>query len=117
MSTVSFIYSTDTIIYIYNNKVYIVNPTDNRTTTYKLKVNERLNANDGDLMAPYKNTLFINNPVNNYSKVVNTNGFRLRKMRKSTIESVNYNKKSKNVIIITRKVKNNNNLYGLYIGK
>ena len=117
MSTVSFIYSTDTIIYIYNNKVYIVNPTDNRTTTYKLKVNERLNANDGDLMAPYKNTLFINNPVNNYSKVVNTNGFRLRKMRKSTIESVNYNKKSKNVIIVTKKVKKNNNFYGLYIGK
>ena len=117
MTNVSFIYSNDTIIYIYNNKVYIVNPADNRTTTYKLKVNERLNANDGDLLAPYKNTLYINNPVNNYSKVVNVNGFTLRKMRKSTIESVNYNKKSKNVIIVTKKVKKNNNFYGLYIGK
>ncbi len=116
-SRVSFIYSTDTLIYIYNNKVYIVNPTDNKTTTYKLKVNERLNANDGELMAPYKNTLFINNPVYNYSKVVSTNGFKLRKIRKATIESVNYNKKTKNVIIVTKKIKKNNNLYGLYIGK
>ena len=114
---VSFIYSTDTLIYIYNNKVYIVNPTDNKTTTYKLKVNERLNANDGELMSPYKNTLFINNPVYNYSKVVSTNGFKLRKIRKATIESVNYNKKTKNVIIVTKKIKKNNNLYGLYIGK
>ncbi|MBR4830568.1 MAG: hypothetical protein IKZ96_02235 [Bacilli bacterium] len=117
IASVSFIYSNDTIIYIYNNKVYIVNPTDNRTTTYKLKANERLNANDGELLAPYKNTLYINNPVNNYSKVVNVNGLTLRKMRKSTIESVNYNKKTKNVIIVTKKVKKNNNLYGLYIGK
>ena len=116
-SRVSFIYSTDTLIYIYNNKVYIVNPTDNKTTTYKLKVNERLNANDGELMSPYKNTLFINNPVYNYSKVVSTNGFKLRKIRKATIESVNYNKKTKNVIVVTKKIKKNNNLYGLYIGK
>ena len=116
-NNVSFIYSTDTIIYINNNKVNILNPTDNRTITYRLKENERISASDGEIIPPYKNTLFINNPVNNYMKVVSTSGRTIRKMRKQNIESINYNKKTNRVIIVTKKVKKNNSYYGLYIGR
>ena len=113
----SLIYSSDTIIYIDKKKVYIINPTDNKTSTYTLKQNESINTIDGEGIPPYRNTLFINNSINNNIKVVNVNGRTIKAIKNSNIESVDYNKDSKNVIIITRQVKDNNNLYGLYIGK
>ena len=116
-SKVSLIYSTDTIIYIDKKKVFIINPTDNKTSTYTLKQNESINTIDGEGIPPYRNTLFINNSINNNIKVVNVNGRTIKAIKNSNIESVNYNKDSKNVIIITRQVNDNNNLYGLYIGK
>ena len=113
----SLMYSTDTLMYVENNKVYIINPTDNKTSTYTLKENERINAYDGETIPPYRNTLFINNTISNNVKVVNVNGRVIKNIKNSIIESVNYNKESKNVFIITRQVKNNNNYYGLYLGK
>ena len=50
-------------------------------------------------------------------KVVSTSGRTIRKMRKQNIESINYNKKTNRVIIVTKKVKKNNSYYGLYIGR
>ena len=79
--------------------------------------NEKINNNAGENIAPYKNAIYINNPVDNYAKVINVNGRTVKKIKKSTINSVKYNKKSDTVIIITRRVKDNNNLYGLYIAK
>lgn len=114
---VSLIYSNDTIMYVNNSKVSIVNPTDNKTRVYRLKLNERINAADGEIMAPYKNTLFVNNTISNYGKVINSNGRTIKKIRRSIIESVNYNKDTNNVIIITKKTKKNNNYYGMYIGR
>lgn len=113
----SLMYSTDTLMYVENNKVYIINPTDSKTRTYKLKDNERINTYDGETIPPYRNTLFINNTISNNVKVVNVNGRVIKNIKNSIIESVNYNKESKNVFIITRQVKNNNNYYGLYLGK
>ena len=116
-SKASFIYSSETIMYISNNKAYIINPTDNRTSTYKLKENERINTYDGEIIPPYRNTLFINNTINNNIKVVNVNGRVIKSIKNSIIEEVDYNKKSNNVIIVTKQIKDNNNYYGLYIGK
>ena len=65
-SSASLIYSSDAIIYIENNRVFIINPVDNRTNTYKLKNNEKINDNSGETIAPYKNALYINNTVDNY---------------------------------------------------
>ena len=110
-------YSTETLMYIENDKVFIINPTDNKTSTYKLKENERINTSDGENIPPYRNTLFINNTVNNNIKIVNVNGKTIKNIKNSTIESVDYNKDTKNVFIITKQVKDNNNYYGLYIGK
>ena len=116
-SKASLIYSSETVIYVENNKVFIVNPTDSKTKVYKLKINERINANDGETIPPYRNTLFINNTISNNVKIVNVNGRVIKNIKNSVIESVKYNKESKNVFIITKQVKNNNNYYGLYLGK
>ena len=116
-SSASLIYSNETIMYIENNRIFIVNPVAKRTRTYKLKNNEKITDNSGENIPPYRNTLFINNTVDKKAKVVNVNGRVIKTIRKSVINSVKYNEKTNNVIIITRKVKNNNNYYGFYIGK
>lgn len=116
-SKASLMYSSETVIYVENNKVFIINPTDNKTSTYKLKTNERINTNDGETIPPYRNTLFINNTINNSIKIVNVKGRTIKSIKNSNVESVKYNKDSKNVFIITKQVKDNNNYYGLYIGK
>lgn len=116
-SSASLIYSKDAIIYIENNRIFIVNPVDNRTSAYKLKNNEKINDNSGENIAPYKNALYINNSVDNYFKVVNVKGRQIKKVRNSSIDKVRYNKKNNTVIIISKRVKDNNNLYGLYIAK
>ena len=90
---------------------------DNKNKNYKLKKNEKINDNGGQNVAPYKNSIYINNTVDNYIKVVNANGRTVKKINKVTINSVKYNKKTNNVIIITKKINGNNNSYGLYIAK
>ena len=97
--------------------MFIVNPVDNRTNAYKLKNNEKINDNSGENIAPYKNALYINNSVDNYFKVVNVKGRQVKKVKNSSIDKVRYNKKNNTVIIISKRVKDNNNLYGLYIAK
>lgn len=116
-SSASLIYSKDAIIYMENNRVFIVNPVDNRTNAYKLKSNEKINDNSGENIPPYKNALYINNSVDNYFKVVNVKGRQVKKVKNSSIDKVRYNKKNNTIIIISKRVKNNNNLYGLYIAK
>lgn len=116
-SSASLIYSKDAIIYIENNRVFIVNPVDSRTSAYKLKNNEKINDNSGENIAPYKNALYINNSIDNYFKVVNVKGRQVKKVKNSSIDQVKYNKKNNTVIIISKRVKDNNNLYGLYIAK
>ena len=116
-SKASLIYSLETVMYVEKNKVFIINPTNNKSSVYNLKENEKIYAEDGSIIPPYRNTLFINNTINNNIKIVNVNGRVIKNIKKSNIESVNYNKNTKNVIIVTKKVKNNNNYYGLYIGK
>ena len=113
----SFTYSEDAIIYVENNKINIVNIKDNKVKSYKLKKNEKINDNSGDSIYPYKNTIYVNNTVDNYVKVINVNGTKVRKINNVTINSVTYNKKTDRVIIITKKINGNNNSYGLYIAK
>ena len=113
----SFTYSEDAIIYVENNKINIVNIKDNKVKSYKLKKNEKINDNSGESIYPYKNTIYVNNTVDNYVKVINVNGTKVRKINNVTINSVTYNKKTDRVIIITKKINGNNNSYGLYIAK
>ncbi|MBR2997641.1 MAG: hypothetical protein IKF37_01010 [Bacilli bacterium] len=113
----SLIYGSDTIMCFDESKISIINPIDNRNKSYKMKKNEKINDNSGQNITPYKNSLFINNTVDKYIKVINANGRTVKKISKSTLNSAHYNEKTGNVIIITKQLKNNNNLYGLYIAK
>lgn len=116
-TSAALIYSKETVMYVENNRIFIVNPVAKKTRSYKLKNNEKITDNSGENIPPYRNTLFINNTVNKRIKVVNVNGRVVKTIRKSVINSVKYNEKTNNVIIITKRVKNNNNYYGFYIGK
>lgn len=116
-SKASLLYSTETLMYVENSKVYIINPTDSKTSVYNLRENEMINTYDGSNIPPYRNTLFINNTVANNIKIVNVNGRTIKNIKNSVIESVNYNNESKNVFIITKQIKNNDSYYGLYLGK
>ena len=116
-SDAKLIYSDETIIYILNGKVNIVDPTTGRTRKYRLKSNERINDLSGDTIPPYRNSLFINNTAKKYIKVVNVKGRTIKKINGVEIKEVVKNEKTNNVIIITRKLNDNNNNYGLYIAK
>ncbi|MBR4351015.1 MAG: hypothetical protein IKP98_02190 [Bacilli bacterium] len=113
----SFTYSEDTIIYVENSKINIVNIKDNKVKSYRLKKNEKINDNSGQSIYPYKNTIYVNNTVNNYVKVINANGHVVKKINGASINRVTKNQKTNRVILITKKIKDNNNLYGLYILK
>lgn len=115
-SSLDLIYSDNLIIYLENNKVNLVNATNGKVKKYKLKVNEKLNDAKGNLIPPYRGTLFINNTMNNYIKIVNNKGKIIKKIKKAELQSLYYNDEG-NVVIITRKDIGNSNLYGLYIAK
>ena len=75
-----------------------------------------MNDASGDLISPFRGALFINNSVNNYVKVLNSNGNAIKKIKKAEIQSVYKTSKGNVVIIVkddTGKVQN----YGLYIAK
>ena len=116
-NSVSLIYSEDAVIYLDKDKVNIINPVDNKSKSYKLKKNEKINDNSGLNITPYKNSIFVNNTVDGYGKVINVNGRTVKKITNASINSVNYNKKTDTVIIITKRIKGNSNQYGLYIAK
>ena len=116
-SDAKMIYSDETIVYILNGKVNIVDPTTGKTKKYRLKGEERINDLSGDTIPPYRNSLYVNNTDKDYVKVVNVSGKTVKKIKGVEIKEVTKNDKTNNVIIIVRKLNNNNNTFGLYIAK
>ncbi|MBR4351254.1 MAG: hypothetical protein IKP98_03435 [Bacilli bacterium] len=116
-SDAKMIYSDETIVYILNGKVNIVNPTTGKTKKYRLKGEERINDLSGDTIPPYRNSLYVNNTDKDYVKVVNVSGKTVKKIKGVEIKEVTKNDKTNNVIIIVRKLDKNNNTFGLYIAK
>ena len=116
-SNVNFVYSNEAIIYIDNNKINILNVTNNKIKNYKLKNNEKINDESGNVIAPYRNSMFINNTNDDYFKVININGNIIKTIKIQEISFVSQSSDSKNVFIITKKIKNNNNYYGIYLAK
>lgn len=113
----SIIYSADTVIYLNDKDINIINLVDNKKGTQKLNKNEVINDNSGETIFPYKNSMFINNTKNKNFKVINSNGNVVKKVNGSTINSVRHDATIGRIIIITKKAKGNSNLYGLYISK
>lgn len=109
------IYSDKLLVYIKNKKLYIFDAAKSKTRKYRLKNNEKMNDASGELIAPFRGAIFINNTSDNYFKVLNYKGHSIKKVKKSTISNV-YKNKSNNVVIITKKIGKTTE-YGLYIAK
>ena len=110
------IYSDKLIVYIKDKKAYMFNASTGKTKKYRFRNNEKMNDASGDLIAPYRGALFINNSANNYVRVVNSRGTIIKTIKKAEIQNI-YKTKENNVVIITKNDSKNITLYGLYIAK
>lgn len=107
-------YSEDSLIYIDND---IVNMYDKKFKykTYKLSENEEI-SNGTTSLLPYEHAIFINNTKENYFKVINFNGLKVRKIKGVQISNI-YKKKDGGVYIITKKSEKKKTTYGLYLAQ
>lgn len=110
------IYSDKLIVYIKDKKAYMFNASTGKTKKYRFRNNEKMNDASGDLIAPYRGALFINNSANNYVRVVNSRGIIIKTIKKAEIQNI-YKTKDNNVVIITKNDSKNITLFGLYIAK
>ena len=92
------------------------NASTGKTKKYRFRNNEKMNDASGDLIAPYRGALFINNSANNYVRVVNSRGNIIKTIKKAEIQNI-YKTKDNNVVIITKNDSKNITLFGLYIAK
>ena len=65
-------------IYIKENMLYVYNIKKNKTYKYKMRDNEKLNDASGDIISPYRNTIFVNNSSDKYVKVLNFKGNQIK---------------------------------------
>lgn len=110
-------YSNTSIVYLEDEKVFMYDVKKSKTKKYKLKENEKLNDASGDIIAPYRGAVFINNSSNKYIKVINSKGKVLKKIKNAEISTVETNPKNDNVFIIVKENGKTGNLYGLYVAK
>lgn len=109
--------SGNNIIYLKDNKVSIYNAKKGNTKIYKLRDNEKLNNSYGEILAPYRGAIFVNNSNDKYIKVVNSKGKVIKKIKKAEIYNVKKNSKNYYSYIIVKKEGKTGDLYGLYIAK
>lgn len=110
-------YSNTSIVYLEDEKVVMYDVKKSKTKTYKLKENEKLNDASGDIIPPYRGTIFINNSTDKYIKVIDSKGKVLKKIKNVEISTVETNSKNNNVFIIVKENGKTGNLYGLYVAK
>ncbi len=110
-------YSSTNIIYLEDEKLYIYDANKNKMHKYKLKSNEKLNDSTGDIIAPYRGSVFINNSNDKYIKVLNSKANVIKKIKGVELSEIKLNPKTGNVFIITKGTNKTGNVYGLYIAK
>ena len=104
-------------IYIKENVLYVYNIKKNKTYKYKMRDNEKLNDASGDIISPYRNTIFVNNSSDKYVKVLNFKGNQIKKVKNVEISEVEFNKDEKKAFIIVKKNTKKGSLYGLYVAE
>ena len=104
-------------IYIKENMLYVYNIKKNKTYKYKMRDNEKLNDASGDIISPYRNTVFVNNSSDKYVKVLNFKGNQIKKIKNVEISEVEFNKDEKKAFIIVKKNTKKGSLYGLYVAE
>lgn len=109
-------YSNDMIIYLNDDVVRMYDVKSKITKKYKLKKNEKINDGLGDIIPPYRGAMFINNTVDKYIKVIDSDTKVIKKIKKSEISSVGV-MKNNDIYIITKTIDKDGNKYGLYIAK
>lgn len=102
-------------VYLVDNKLNIYNIDKDKTNTYTLKDNEKMNDASGSMISPYKQNLVINNSTKKYVKVINFNGKVLKKIDNVELSKFKTNDEAKKAFLIVKKTKNNKDLYGLYV--
>lgn len=102
-------------VYLVDNKLNIYNIDKDKTNTYTLKDNEKMNDASGSMISPYKQTLVINNSTEKYVKVINFNGKVLKKINNVELSKFKTNDEAEKAFLIVKKTKNNKYLYGLYV--
>ena len=102
-------------IYIANNKINIYDIDKNKTNSYTMKDNEKMNDASGSMISPYKQNLVINNSTEKYVKVINFNGKVLKKIDNVELSKFKTNDEAEKAFLIVKKTKNNKDLYGLYV--
>ena len=102
-------------VYLVDNKLNIYNIDKDKTNTYTLKDNEKMNDASGSMISPYKQNLVINNSTEKYVKVINFNGKVLKKIDNVELSKFKTNDEAEKAFLIVKKTKNNKYLYGLYV--
>ncbi len=101
-------------VYMSDNKLNIYDIDKNKTNTYSLKENEKMNDASGSMINPYKDTIIINNSTDKYVKVINFKGKVLKKIDKVELSKLKRNDDEEKIFLIVKQTKDNNDKYGLY---
>lgn len=115
-SNVKITYSKNLIMYVNDGKITLINSKKLKKNRYLLKNNEKMNDVKGDTIPPYRNTLFINNSTDNYVKIISIKGKKIKKIKDVEINNIRQ-KDDKNILVFTKKSKNDKDYYGLYLAK
>ena len=110
-------YSNSNIICYGDKEIVIYNLDKSKEKSYKLKSNDKLNDENGNSIAPYRGTIFINNTSSKKVKILNSKANVLRKINNVEISEVKRNEKKGIALIIVKKANNDSDKYGLYIAK
>ena len=94
-------------------KVTVYDLINNTESNFKLDDGDSLNDENSATIVPNKGMVVVSNKDKDYVKVLNYKGKKVRKIKKSTVKIVNYDKESNKAFLITKTGKN----FGLYIIK
>ena len=107
-------YTNNYIVYLDNNDLKIYNSVNNRTKRYKLRSNEKLNDEFGEMVNPYRGVIVVNNSSNKNVKIVSHKARVLRKIRNVELSTVKKNANG-NLLIIVKSTEKSKDVYGLYV--
>ncbi len=96
-----------------DKKVTVYNLIDNSENTFKLNDGDSLSDENSAIIAPNKGMIVITNKNDENIRVLNYKGKTIKKLKNSTVKSVNFDKESNKAFLITKTGKT----YGLYIIK
>ena len=96
-----------------DKKVTVYNLIDNSENTFKLNDGDSLSDENSAIIAPNKGMIVITNKNDENIRVLNYKGKTVKKLKNSTVKSVNFDKESNKAFLITKTGKT----YELYIIK